>query len=442
MIELWGSLLTILCTILTTGAFCLFCDSLFPRRLAGWRYRVCVICFLLMVVVRLSVNNINLKLLLEILTECIFCMFAYRSRWDRCFFAIVTLSAIAYSFAYWSDRFVMILFGLTYKEYLWNILLYSFCFFGRAALLLLLMALVKKLHRPRLVGEKPVFWLVLSCVFPLMTLLIRQQASLPAPEQPIWQICLVVLDLVDAVALFLFDYMEGTALEREQLIAVSERARVQDENVGALTAAYGAQRKMTHDFRAHLATLSELLAGGDIETAQRYLDDLRVHTTERVLLVNSHHAAIDAVLNQKGYQARRQGIDMRLRINDLSPLRLPAKDITVVLGNLLDNALDACTGFSEDERWVDIRLLYQKEDDPQKNGPPLLQLVVINPSGPLRIENGRIITSKKDAMLHGFGLQNVRDILEQYHAKQSIRCEDGRFVFRCSWPDMENPPDL
>ena len=156
-------------------------------------------------------------------------------------------------------------------------------------------------------------------------------------EQRVWQICLLILDLVDIAALILLDYLEENAENREKLIAANERAHVQDENIQALSQAYAGQRKMTHDFRANLSTLSELLESERVDDAKEFLSELNVRQSERILLVNSHNAAIDAVLNQKGYIGKKQGIDMRFRVNDLSALRLPRVDVTIVLGNLIDN---------------------------------------------------------------------------------------------------------
>ena len=62
-------------------------------------------------------------------------------------------------------------------------------------------------------------------------------------EQRVWQICLLILNLVDIAALILLDYLEENAENREKLIATNERAHVQDENIQALSQAYAGQRK-------------------------------------------------------------------------------------------------------------------------------------------------------------------------------------------------------
>ena len=390
-----------------------------------------LLLFAAFVLISLTIHgNIFLQMTLEITLQYIFCSVVYYSRWDRRFFLIATIYAIGFSFSYWLNQFFLTLSGLSYEEYIWNVPFYSASILTRAFMLLALAATVKQVHHPFASDEQPRVWIPVFAVFPLLTLLVLLVSYFPSPEQWIWQICLAILDLVDVVALFLLDHLERTALEREQFLIIRERARLQDENVQALSQAYGAQRKMTHDFRAHLAALADLMEHGSMEDAKKYLADLRVRTTERILLVNSHHAAVDAVLNQKGYLGKQRGVDMRFRVNNLSPLHIPAADITIVLGNLLDNAIEACAALDDPNRWVKVLITYQANSEA-----PVLSITVANPSSPVDIRDGVIATSKQDRMLHGFGLQNVREILQHYDAEQMISFENGLFTFYCSWPD-------
>lgn len=215
---------------------------------------------------------------------------------------------------------------------------------------------------------------------------------------------------------------------QRQLLAASERSAAQEQTIRALTAAYSAQKKMTHDFRHHISALQALLEQNEMEKARAYLAQLQESQTIRPLLVNCRHAAIDAVLNQKGYEGQRQGIDMRFRVNDLSGLELPDVDITIVLSNLIDNAMEACAEFPAPERWVSVQLLLVRE---------VLSISVVNPSRPVAIVNGEIPTSKPNPMLHGFGLGNARSILDQYGAEYTFAYEEGRFIFSADWPNKE-----
>ena len=405
-------------------------DSFFPRKKdksVHWLF--VVIGFLAISVFSVLIGSgfgYTLKMLFEVTLYTTLCAILYQSRWDRRLFVVVTCYAVLYSVSYWTNAVCILLLHLTYEEYVWNIPLYSSVFLSRALMLIVLAVMVRKYHPPLSVDTQARAWVPLSVVFPLSTLLIIWQIYTFPNEPQIWQICLLILDVVDVVALLLLDHLEQSAVNREKLVAAAERARVQDENIQALSQAYAGQRKMTHDYRAQLSTLSELLEDGDLENAKAYLSEMRTRQSERVLLVNTHNAAIDAVLNQKGYAGLRQRIDMRFRVNDLSALKLPRVDVTIVLANLIDNAMDACIQMPETKRWVSVQILY---------GHKMLSISIVNPSRPVQIIGGQIATTKPDPLLHGFGLRNVEDILEKYHAEYTFSFEDGRFIFTADWPD-------
>ena len=433
MVEIWGNVLSLIGSIVALGVQIALCDSFFPRKNRGNLHWLIVAAgFLVCSVFSIFVGSgygYTLKILFEVASYYALCAILYQSRWDRRLSVIVTTSAVLYSSAYWLDALCMYVLNLTYEEYIWNVPLYSAVFLLRPLSLLVAALIIRKYHPPLSVGKQARAWVPLSAIFPLSTLLVIWQIYTFPDEQQIWQICLLILDVVDVVALLLLDHLEQSAVNREKLVAAAERAHVQDENIEALSQAYAGQRKMTHDYRAQLATLSELLEQGNLTEAKSFLSEMKVHQSERILLINTHNAAIDAVLNQKGYTAQRQGIDMRFRVNDLSALKLPRVDVTIVLANLLDNAMEACSQMPQTERWVSVQVLY---------GRGVLSVCIINPSRPVEIAGGQIATTKPDPLLHGFGLRNVADILDKYQAEYSFSFEDGRFIFTADWPDAKS----
>ena len=190
---------------------------------------------------------------------------------------------------------------------------------------------------------------------------------------------------------------------------------------------------MTHEFRGYLFALSDMLANGDTEAAQSYLDELKVRQTERILLVNTHNPIIDAILNQKGYAAREQDIDLHFEINDLSEVAIPSVDLTVVMSNLLDNAIEACEKLEKQQRRMTVKAIYNKSDNP-----PTLFFSVKNASKPVKIFGDHILTTKPEPELHGFGLPNVMDILHKYDVFYLMDYKDGSFLFCLEWADAAN----
>lgn len=427
MVELWGNILSIITSILAICSETVLFDSFFQRKVSGNIYRCRLTLCAILSILLLFVNQYGytFKIILEILCCYLLCYLLYESRLDRRLFIVVTVYAVLYSYSYWFDYFCCLFLNITFQEYVWNVPLYSTAFLGRTILIFLISLVIRRIHNPLAVGNHARVWIPLSAAFPISTLLLLWYVYTYSAEQLAWQVCLLILDIVDIVAVVILDYAEQNAFDREKLVVANERARVQDENIQALSKAYADQRKLSHDFHIYLATLSDFLDREAWEDAREFVSELKEKENERVLIVNSHNATVDAVLNQKGYTGQQRGIDMRFRVNNLAPLRIPKSDLAIVLGNLIDNAIEACANLPKQKRWVSVMVLYNQES---------LSITVINPSAPVSIKNGHITTSKKDPLLHGFGLENVKEILDRHQAEYIFSYDSGRFIFSIDWP--------
>ena len=100
----------------------------------------------------------------------------------------------------------------------------------------------------------------------------------------------------------------------------------------------------------------------DINTIQTYIHSLQSKQNERILLVNTHHAALDALLNQKALVAKNRKIDIQFSVNDLSPIKIDMVDLTVVISNTLDNAIEACEKLPETDRQIYVQALLEEDE--------------------------------------------------------------------------------
>ena len=111
---------------------------------------------------------------------------------------------------------------------------------------------------------------------------------------------------------------------------------------------------------------------------------------------------------------------MQVTVNDLSGIRLPLDHLVVLLSNLLDNAIEGC---SDDKQ---IRMSFIAEDT--------IFLSIDNTAAPVNIVDGQVRTSKGDPQQHGFGLNNVKMILNGLQAEYTIQYQDGWFHFAAEIP--------
>lgn len=251
---------------------------------------------------------------------------------------------------------------------------------------------------------------------------------LPFAGQPGFLVCCALASLLPLVLAWAWDRRQRELQVQSQLLAAARQAAAQEQTIQALSAAYTAQRTLTHDFRRHLCALGALLDQGQAGQARDYLQKLQQDQYNRPLLVNCRHPFLDGLLNQKAYAARQQGTDLHFELNDLSGVQLSPGDLTVVLGNLLDNALEACQRLPQDRpRWVRVKLLYSGEDRQ-------LFLSVENTSLPVDVRGDTLPTAKEDPALHGFGLPNVFRVLRSQGADWVMEYDQGVFLVAVEWP--------
>lgn len=289
-------------------------------------------------------------------------------------------------------------------------------------LLLLICSIVKKIHP--LKRASSIRWpiLFLTFLFPLasfVVLLTLIFTSRNAPDSSsAFLLCGIFLAIANIAVFLLLDWVDSSDEAIKQRLALEQTVQLQAQNMEALGKAYSAQRKITHDFNSRIETIGCLLKNGDSKDAIEFITALQAKQTTRSLLVNTHHPIVDALLNQKAYIAKDKNIQIHFEVNDLSNLQLDSVDITTILGNLLDNAIEASMVYGENSQ-IQVKVLLGDT----------LFFAIRNTCKPVKIIGEYIPTTKPNAQLHGFGLENVKTLLRKYNGEYAMEYDEGWFTF-------------
>ena len=205
---------------------------------------------------------------------------------------------------------------------------------------------------------------------------------------------------------------------------LNQQIQLQSKNMTSASELYSAQRKKVHDFRAHLNILNQLMKNQEYSAAEEYLEKITEQQTDRLFLVNTHHPILDALFNTKAAEATQKKISIDFEVNDLSKLPFDASDMVVLLSNLLDNAIEACQQYDKGDKAIHVMAVAQQD----------FFVSVRNTSEPVVIINGSIPTTKPEPQMHGFGLANIRLILEKYSGEYTMFYENGWFQFTADIP--------
>lgn len=213
--------------------------------------------------------------------------------------------------------------------------------------------------------------------------------------------------------------------EMQELRMVHERTQNQMNLYQSMKERYEQQRRFSHDYKNQLSCIQGMIENGQTQEALRYISGLNGSLRQGEMCVNTNHAVVNIMLNRKYQEACVRGIIMTMVSGDLSGLTIREEDIVTLLGNLLDNAIEACEKLSGN-KVIQFKMVIEEGQ---------LVLAVRNPTAQeVRIKDNRIVTDKRDKEKHGIGLLNVDSVIRRNSGTSILKCEDGWFTFAAMIP--------
>ena len=361
----------------------------------------------------------------------------FEGPWYRRIAVFIVTYAVSLVLQYYLLEKISIRNGQDLVIFYWAYPTYGICVTAAKTVVFFLSWLVFGVCKRKAGSHTIVSWLLLAIPLPTVVLLlmvdffqavlnwynIKYSITWTGPISPQFILATIATIFVvtfNSSALYLIHISEYSSKQKTAMNLLRQQMDIQLESYRALEKSYRDQRAAAHDFSNHVNTIQALLEQGDHDTLSDYVNRLQETQTTRIFTVYSHHPIIDAILNQKHQAAQEKGIDMQLRVNDLSSIVIPLDYLVVLLSNLLDNAIEGCAHEKQ------IRMSFIAEDT--------LFLSIDNTAAPVNIMDGQVRTSKGDTRQHGFGLNNVKMILNDLHAEYTIQYQDGWFRFAAEIP--------
>ena len=177
-------------------------------------------------------------------------------------------------------------------------------------------------------------------------------------------------------------------------------------------------RRAKHDVRHHIALMQEYLTHGNLTALREYLNQYSADLPDDTLVRFCENTAANAVLLYFAQQAKNHKIDYIVKADIPADLPVSETDISVLLGNLIENALDACKAENTDNTKIIVRANYI--------GASLCITVDNTFTGTLKHAGDGSLASTKHKGA-GLGTQSVRSIAEQYGGVCRFEAKDGMF---------------
>lgn len=222
-------------------------------------------------------------------------------------------------------------------------------------------------------------------------------------------------------AFFTIYLYERLAMQSENLYKqqqVKKQLKTQVEHLEEIMAKHQEVRRFKHDLSNQLLMLKNFLDSGNVREGQEYLAILTQSFEKMIPLIDTGNSALDTLLSSKKTLAESKDISFNMKVQIPMQLLVAPMDLCVIFGNALDNAIEACECLENQLRVMDFTLVQQES---------ALFCKIVNTAVP-KADIG-FTTRKTDTENHGFGLENIKTVLDKYDTVPIIEQNNGRFIF-------------
>lgn len=177
-------------------------------------------------------------------------------------------------------------------------------------------------------------------------------------------------------------------------------------------------KQFRHDLKNHMGALNEMLSTNNIDNALAYLTTISDIGDSTQLFSRTGNVALDSIINFKLSKAVKNEIECTFNAVIPENLSVRDEDIIIILGNLLDNSIEACLKL-ESDRYIKVQLTYQRG---------LFIISIANSfDGSIKKSGKKLATLKSDISSHGLGLSNVEKVLSHYNGTLDFSAIDTEF---------------
>lgn len=182
-------------------------------------------------------------------------------------------------------------------------------------------------------------------------------------------------------------------------------------------------QQFRHDFKNHLIGLNEYVEQDNKEKIREYMDILLHELKGGNYEHKSGNLVVDAVTGYKFRIMKQKDIVFVTQFSIPDMLSFEETDLCVILGNILDNAIEASEKITKSCRRIELQMEYR---------PGSLFIVVKNKyAGRLSTDRrGRLLTTKEEKTSHGIGIRSIERIARKYQGIVTIEPSNDEFEIR------------
>lgn len=215
----------------------------------------------------------------------------------------------------------------------------------------------------------------------------------------------------------LYGLIQKKMLSQQEIIQLQHQNELSVEQYRRIQEQIKINQKMHHDLSHHLLTIQNFLANGETRHAEEYLNQYLENTKRYKISRFCGNLMTNMLVSHYYFLAKENEIDFSVRINIPDSLPIQDIDLSVLLGNLLDNAVKAAGHASEANRFVRLNIICSGK---------MLAITVDNGFDGNVQQDGKHYLSTKEKH-QGMGLKSIANISEKYHGGVEFTHEGTEF---------------
>lgn len=231
-------------------------------------------------------------------------------------------------------------------------------------------------------------------------------------------ISIVILFIINVFVFYLYDELMKSYDEKMERALLLEQNNAYLKQLDIIKQSQENLKIIRHDIKNHVLSLQSLIDNKDYEEVGKYIRTVvnQINYTDEY--ARSGNSEIDSILNYKISKAQIYEIKCDISLKVPEKLNVRPFDLSVILGNLMDNAIEAASK-SKNEKKINVSI------DLDRN---VLYINISNSfDGVLNYKNGKLSTTHMDKENHGLGLNSIRRSVDMYNGTMEIHHNEKMF---------------
>lgn len=304
-----------------------------------------------------------------------------------------------------------------------NALIFAICTLTSKflAFLFVLISNKKRFTTNNAYSKRNIIWIFLLPIASILIMLLFLRCCYQIADtgfQVITLITSIILAFANIAVFFIIEKQNELIETKEKLLFAEKHINSQIIHYEELYKYQNELRMFRHDIKNRLLSFIGLLKENKVEKALYAMEsNLNMIDEMNNNIVNCGNPFIDAILLSKLKTAREKDIDIKISIKLADKINVDEIELGIVLGNALDNAIEAVEKSINNNKTIVFSLILTEDR---------ISIFIQNPVNE-NIDTDNLRTTKTNKEKHGFGIKSIQAIAQKYNGLAIFTCESKKF---------------